>query len=168
MKNHLIRQRKVFHLFQLLSERDRSRFKDFLSSPYHNKSRVLVKFWEMWQARVLDDENGESLTVAEFLEGSELKPSRFDKMCSTIHKRAKEFLALQALEEQSQLKTSLAASAILKRDPQMVHEDKLWQPLQREIAQVKTSPEKFHHAFLNLSDYTQSAKGALDFFFVEE
>lgn len=151
-----MRQRKFYHLSRLLGPEEREEFREFLDSPYHNKSRVLIDFWDHWQEKVLGGDEGEQLSIAQFLEGTDLKRSRFDKMCSTIHLKAKEFLALQSFKGRGQLQRTLTAAAILERDPQLSYDQKFLQPIYKEMAQVKASPENYLHWFLALSEYSQA------------
>lgn len=151
-----MRQRRFYHLSKLLNEEDRDEFSDFLHSPYHNKSRVLVDFWDHWQAKVLDQETGADLSIEEFLEDTDLKQSRFNKMCQSIAIKAREFLALQSYKERPQLQRQLTAAGILERDPQLTYDQKFLKPIYKEMSEVKASPENYLYQFSALSEYSQA------------
>lgn len=151
-----MRQRKFYHLSRLLNAEDREDFRDFLNSPYHNKSGVLVEFWDHWRIKVLDHEQGAELSIAHFLEDTNLKQSRFNNMCSTMAIKVKEFFALQTYRERPQLQRQLTAAAILERDPQLVYDQKFLQPIYKDMGEVKASPENYHYQFSALSEYSQA------------
>lgn len=151
-----MRQRRFYHLSKLLNGDERDEFSDFLNSPYHNKSRVLVDFWDHWQAKVLDQESGADLSIAEFLQDTDLKQSRFNKMCSTIAIKAREFLALQSYKERPQLQRQLTAAGILERDPQLTYYQKFLKPIYKKMSEVKASPKNYLYQFSALSEYSQA------------
>ena len=111
--------RKIYQLLILFSEEDREHFSLFMESPYHNVSKTLNLFWVQWRDKVLTSEAGAEMEVEEFVEGTSLKATRFDKLCSQLFTKAKEFLSLRAFQNNNVLSEILFSRAVLERDNEL-------------------------------------------------
>ncbi|MEM0999640.1 MAG: hypothetical protein AAGN35_21460 [Bacteroidota bacterium] len=138
-----MRNRKLFHLLALLGEADRARFSQFLSAEYFNNSGQLVAFWEQWQRRVFPLAEGEKLSKAEFVAGTNLKISRFDNYCSQLYLKARQFLALEEFSQNAHLENVMLSEAIMKRDRSLEAAEKFVPPMIRDLEQEAASPEKY-------------------------
>ena len=152
----MIQNRKFYHLSRLFRDEDLDAFRDFLCSPFHNKSRVLITFWDHWRKKILEGEEGGKLSPAAFLAGTGLRSSRFNNMCSEIHLLGKKFLSLQEYRQREPLQQQLTAAAILNRDPLIQHYDKFLEPIYRKLSETKASPETYLTNFLTQSEYVQT------------
>ena len=134
--------RKIYQLLILFSEEDREHFSLFMESPYHNVSKTLNLFWTQWRDKVLTSEAGAEMEVEEFVEGTSLKATRFDKLCSQLFTKAKEFLSLRAFEARDVLGELMFSRAVLERDSEL--ETSLYWAKKTEgfLKKLPTSPEK--------------------------
>ncbi len=135
--------RKIYHLLELLSEEDQEQFTLYLDSPYHNSSKILSVFWNQWLKKVIRSDQGAELTAEEFVKGSSLKISRFDKLCSQLYTRAKDFLLLRAFEEKTILKEIMFSSAVLDRDQNLDTAMGLAKKTSGYLNKQLESPEKY-------------------------
>ena len=113
-----------------------------MESPYHNVSKTLNLFWTQWRDKVLTSEAGAEMEVEEFVEGTSLKATRFDKLCSQLFTKAKEFLSLRAFEARDVLGELMFSRAVLERDSEL--ETSLYWAKKTEgfLKKLPTSPEK--------------------------
>lgn len=139
----LMQNRKIYPLTALFSTEDQEQFTLFLDSPYFNGSRTLSLFWKQWQAKVLGNEAGADLSIEDFIQGSNLKSSRFDKMCSQLYVKAKEFLAQRAYDQQPVLQEVLLAKAALDRDDALETSLSLAKKVAGGLKKLPDSPEKY-------------------------
>lgn len=139
----LMQNRKIYPLTALFSPEDQEQFTLFLDSPYFNGSRTLSQFWKQWQAKVINTEGGADLSIADFLKGTNLKSSRFDKMCSQLYVKAKEFLAQQGYEKHSVLQEVFLAQAALARDDALETSLGLAKKVAGGLKKLPESPEKY-------------------------
>ena len=139
-----MRNRKLYHLLSLFSLADRKRFTEFLQCSYFNKSPTLLLFWEQWERKLLSEEaNGSGMTQEEFVEGSALKASRVDRLCSDLFLKAKQFLSLERLESEGQMQDLLYASAVLDRDPGLEAAHRFIPQVVEALESSPESPEKY-------------------------
>ena len=138
-----MRNRKLYHLLALLGEEDRARFSLFLNAEYFNNSRQLVAFWEQWQLRIFPLLEGENLNKEEFVEGTNLKISRFDNYCSQLYLKARQFLALEEFSKNEQLENRMLSEAIVKRDRGLDATERFVPPIIKELEEKADSPEKY-------------------------
>lgn len=135
--------RKIYHLLALLTEEDRERFTLYLESPYFNTSKVLSIFWKQWQAKVTGNEEAGKLTIAAFIKGSNLKASRFDKLCSQLYTKTLDFLGQQGFEDSSTLQEILMSKAVLNRDTELETSMVLARKVEKSLDKQLESPEKY-------------------------
>lgn len=159
--------RKIYQLLELLTEEDQERFSLFLESPYHNSSKTLTLFWKQWLKKVIHSEGGEDLSIDGFVKGSSLKASRFDKLCSQLYVKAKEFLTLRSFEEKKVIQEILFSSAVLGRDQELDTAMGLAKKTSSYLEKQLESPEKYiaqmYHALEIASAQINARKPAKEF-----
>ncbi|MEM7038169.1 MAG: hypothetical protein AAF570_14390, partial [Bacteroidota bacterium] len=151
-----MQNRKLYHLLGLLTEADQDRFTDFLASPYHNGSRMLVIFWDRWRAMVIEGGNGGEVTPEALIEGTKMKRSRFDKLCSQCYQKAREFLALRRYEMRSELEDQLFVGAVLERDPGLQAAHRFVPQEIQAVDKMPNAPEKNLGQFVLRSELTEA------------
>lgn len=111
-----MRKRRVHQILSLFEPEEIKRFRAFLVSPLYDKNKSLLRFFELWEARVLsaDAETGE-ISPEAFLKGSDFKLSRLDKLCSQLHRKALDFLALLEFEREKEMQMNCEATALERR-----------------------------------------------------
>lgn len=141
-----MRKRKLYHLLSLMTAEDLYGFTEFLQCSYFNKSQTLLLFWEQWQRKMGKGNAqvvGDVMTPEVFVEGSALKASRVNRLCSDLYLQAKHFLSLERLESHTSLQDFLFASAVLDRDPGLEVFHRFIPPMLDELASSPESPEKY-------------------------
>lgn len=159
--------RKIYQLLELLSEEDQEQFTLYLDSPYHNSSKTLSVFWKQWLKKVIRSDKGADLTVEAFVKGSSLKTSRFDKLCSQLYTKAKDFLTLRAFEEKDVLKEIFFSKAVLDRDLDLETGMGLASKTSTYLKKQLESPEKYlaqlYHSLEIAGAQIRARKPAKDF-----
>ena len=89
-----MRKRRIYHILCLFSEGELRELRDFLVSPLFNGSKMLQRFFMLWEERMLGPDR-KDLDAEAFLEGSGFQVARLDKLCSQLLKRCLEFIAFR-------------------------------------------------------------------------
>jgi len=110
-----MRNRRVYQILLLLKEEERRLFRRYLISPLFQGSKSLLRFYALWETRVLGATMDKELDVKSFLEGSGFQVSRFDKLCSQLQSRLLEFMVFLEFKSDDTLKHDLAKRALESR-----------------------------------------------------
>ena len=110
-----MRNRRVYHILALMDEGERRLFRAFLQSPLFEKKKRLLRFYDLWDRRVLRKEAGGPDTVEALLKGSDFLPSAFDKLCVQLRLKALEFLSLRTYQSSDQLQLELTNQVLADR-----------------------------------------------------
>lgn len=110
-----MRHRRVYQIMLLLNEEEVRLFRHFLVSPLFPGGKTLLRFFELWEERVLQAPTTTDLEVEVFLDGSGFQVSRFDKLCSQLQSRLLEFLVFQEFQRDDGVKYDLAWKALEAR-----------------------------------------------------
>jgi hypothetical protein len=110
-----MRNRRVYHILALMDESERRLFRTFLQSPLFQKKKRLLRFYDLWDQRVLGNETSGQETVEALLAGSDFSPGSFDKLCVQLRQKVLEFLSLRAYQAAPDLQLALTNQVLAER-----------------------------------------------------
>ncbi len=105
-----MRQSKLLDLLRRFSSRQLTRFRDFLGSPYFNRSEPLIRFFEHLLLYAPDFQNEglqKAAVLQQFQPGETLTEKRLTYLASQLQQQAESFLAVESLRADD-LEASLA------------------------------------------------------------
>lgn len=139
-----MQNRKLYKLLALFSEEERSGFAAYLSSPLFNSSPTLIRFYALWQERLLGRGQLDpgSHYAENLLAGSKLIPERMDKYCSGLYKKALDFLAVQEFQKSTFSRMEMAAKALEHREGLRKQWEEQRQHMQEHLEQSPASADK--------------------------
>lgn len=109
-----MRTRRIYHILCLLKEEEAKDFREFLVSPLFGGSKMLQRFFDLWEERILGQE-GVDLEPEAFLEGSGFQVSRLDKLCSQLLRKSLEFISLKEYQQSETLQYSQTSKGLINR-----------------------------------------------------
>lgn len=120
---------KIILLLSQFSSRDQRLFGEFLASPFHNKNKVLLKFYEA----IVAERNLQKTSKAELFRkafpGRKYDDLKFRHLCSNLQERAEAFLAHLSLQERPKTMQLLTAEQLENYKP-----EKIWEKFYREAS----------------------------------
>ena len=108
-----MRSRRVFFVLELLEADERHLFREFLVSPLFLGSRTLLRFYDLWEERVMGAPN--EIEPESFLEESGFQLSRLDKLCSQLLRALLDFFSFREYQANQGLQQECLSQGLERR-----------------------------------------------------
>ena len=132
-----MRNRRVYKILSLLEEEETKEFQAYLVSPLFGESNVLLRFFQLWQERILQAKD--EMEPEAFLAGSGFQVARLDKLCSQLHRKCVDFLALKAYQDSPSMTYRSRFQAFDKRGAPEDEYRRQYERYEKELKQQKDS-----------------------------